>query len=59
MDGAFEVGCVTDIEIETLLSQQFAATGSFLTPFFSQIHIGPAGKEIEFVPFTFAMSDQY
>ncbi len=55
---AFQVGRVTDIEVESAVQKQLAALIGFQSALFGQFDIVPAGKQIETVPFAFAVADQ-
>ena len=58
MDGALQVGSIADVKIIAFGLQQPTGRLGLLMALFAQIHIRPAGKEVQLVPFAFAMADQ-
>ena len=58
-DGAFEHGSESDVEMKAFLLEGAAGLTGLGEAFFGQIHVGPAGEAVLFVPGAFSVAEQY
>ena len=58
VDGPLEIGCVADVEIESLFLQDPSCLSGLLPSGIRKVHIGPSCEQVLLVPNALSVPDQ-